>query len=159
MLGSQTFLIKPWDEYSPAKATYLLVDNSCTWVNFYISFSHLKLRVLNISILRPCFLDVLDNLELSALRWSSLLPEKSLTFMVFSIETYQHFKLPHSRSQLVTHHKLICLCLTLSISGFPGVPSPNLDVFLWFQSFPLLHFCIWRGVAPLSFIWLLIYLF
>ena len=159
VLGSQTFPIKPWDEYSPVKATYLLVDNSCTWVNLHISFSHLKLRVLNISILRPCFLDVLDNLELSALRWSLLLPEKSLTFMIFSIEMCQHFKLPHSRSQLITHHKLKCLCLTLSISGFPGVPSPNLDDFLWFQSFPLLYFSIWGGVVPLPFIWSLIYLF
>lgn len=155
VLGSQTFPIKPWDEYSPAKATYLLVDNSCTWVNFYILFAYLKLRVLNISILRPCFLDVL---ELSALRWFSLLPEKSVTFMIFSIEMCQHFKLPHSRSQLITHHKLKCLCLTLSISGFPGALSPNLDVFLWFQSFPLLYFSIWGGVAPLPFIWSLIYL-
>ena len=159
VLGSQTFPIKPWDKYSPVKATYLLVNNSCTWVNFYISFSPLKLRVLNISILRPCFQDVLDNLELSALRWSSLLPEKSLTFMIFSIEMYQHFKLPHSHSQLITHHKLKCLCLTLSISGFPGVPSPNLDDFLWFQSFPLLYFSIWGGVVPLPFIWSLICLF
>ena len=72
--------------------------------------------MLNINILRPCFLDVLDNLGLSALRWSSLLPEMSLTFMIFSVEIYQHFKLPHSHSQLIIHHKHKCSRLTLSIS-------------------------------------------